>query len=74
MRDHFDRRQNFMSVTGFFWKTTALRLKEGDIKPFFVPRQQDANEVLPGNLSVEETLGRAGLAAASPNRSVLFVC
>jgi hypothetical protein len=49
-----------MSVTGYFLKTTSLRLKEGDIKPFYVPGQQDANEVLQGSLSVEEALGRAG--------------
>ena len=55
-----------MDVTGFFLKTTALRLKEGDIKPFYIPGQQDANEVLSGNLSVEEALGRAGMVNASP--------
>lgn len=55
-----------MSITGFFLKTTALRLKEGDIKPLYVPGKQDASEVLLGNLSVEEALGRAGMAGVSP--------
>ena len=55
-----------MSVMGFFLKSTSLRLKEGDIKPLYVPGQQDANEVLQGSLSVEEALGRSGMAASSP--------
>lgn len=55
-----------MSVTGFFLKSTSLRLKEGDIKPFYVLGQQNANEVLSGSLSVEEALGRDGWDAASP--------
>ena len=33
-----------MSVTGFFLKTRALRLKEGDIKPLYIPGQQGDNE------------------------------
>ena len=52
-----------MSFTGFFLKSTSLRLKEGNVKPFYVPGQQDANEVLLGNLSVEEALSRSGMAA-----------
>ena len=55
-----------MSVTGFFLKSTSLRLKEGDIRPSNVLGQQDANEVLLGTLSVEEALSRSGWAATSP--------
>jgi hypothetical protein len=54
-----------VSVTGFFLKTASLRLKEGDIKPFYVSGQQNANEVLQGTLSVEEALGRTGMVNAS---------
>ena len=54
-----------MSVTGYFLKTSALRLKEGDIKPLYIPGQQGNNEVLLGTLSVEEALGRAAYDAAS---------
>jgi hypothetical protein len=46
-------------------KTTSLRLKEGDTKPFYVSGQQNANDVLQGTLSVEEALGRAGMVNAS---------
>jgi hypothetical protein len=59
-----------MSVTGFFLKSTSLRLKEGAIKTLYVPGQQDTNEVLSGNLSIEEALGRAGMVNARLLRGI----
>jgi hypothetical protein len=54
-----------MSVTGYFSKSTSLRLKDGDLRPFYIPGQRGFNEVLSGSLSVEEALGQDSMANAS---------